>query len=275
MSCAICLDTIQEDRKETYCGHVFHSYCIEKYLEKEKRCPVCRTYFTEETLEHFQRLPEEHKEDLSEYKIFKGEKLSLSYISKGWIYCWVNDSNRKRYTPVYQLVSCDGKKYIVSAYLRNIIRYDTVDEYLVNLYSDKNGNKFYCTSQDICNLLIKRHYEICWEWMYDVLLFLSKQFVFSYHTNINTLTNDLFIYYVVSQKLYKDDFQAAICSSVYIAIEMYNKAKNGRFLKKTRKKFVKLKKYLNFLAMGVEMKSIESHIDRQRIVVRSKITYKI
>jgi hypothetical protein len=56
---------------------------------------------------------------------------------------------------------------------------------------------------------------------------------------------------------------------------MYNKAKNGRFLKKTRKKFVKLKKYLNFLAMGVEMKSIESHIDRQRIVVRSKITYKI
>jgi len=43
MDCPICLDQIEhEDKFQTYCCHVFHKECIEKWFNRSHKCPLCR-----------------------------------------------------------------------------------------------------------------------------------------------------------------------------------------------------------------------------------------
>lgn len=43
MECAICYYKIKWYNKKTlYCGHQFHRKCINKWLEKQNKCPFCR-----------------------------------------------------------------------------------------------------------------------------------------------------------------------------------------------------------------------------------------
>jgi hypothetical protein len=42
--CAICLQMHNwEDSITTFCGHVFGTECYEKWYDKHKTCPICRT----------------------------------------------------------------------------------------------------------------------------------------------------------------------------------------------------------------------------------------
>ena len=40
----ICMENFEENEKvkQLYCGHIFHGDCIDKWLEKEKKCPFCK-----------------------------------------------------------------------------------------------------------------------------------------------------------------------------------------------------------------------------------------
>lgn len=43
-SCSVCQDdfaSMQRVKILTVCGHEYHDTCINKWLENEKRCPVC------------------------------------------------------------------------------------------------------------------------------------------------------------------------------------------------------------------------------------------
>jgi len=42
--CSICFDgvSVDEDRTELRCGHIFHNKCARPWLEKKKTCPTCR-----------------------------------------------------------------------------------------------------------------------------------------------------------------------------------------------------------------------------------------
>ena len=42
MICPICLEILQENLFITFCSHVFHKECINKCLEVDIRCPMCR-----------------------------------------------------------------------------------------------------------------------------------------------------------------------------------------------------------------------------------------
>ena len=42
--CPICLDVMEEPRKFSGCDHHFCKACIEKWMEDEDTCPVCRTH---------------------------------------------------------------------------------------------------------------------------------------------------------------------------------------------------------------------------------------
>ena len=44
LDCIICMEKFEENElvKQLLCGHVFHSDCIDKWLEKEKKCPFCK-----------------------------------------------------------------------------------------------------------------------------------------------------------------------------------------------------------------------------------------
>ncbi|KAL3617982.1 hypothetical protein CASFOL_038303 [Castilleja foliolosa] len=46
LDCAICLDSFREGdeyRNLRICKHLFHSKCVDRWIEKNPSCPVCRT----------------------------------------------------------------------------------------------------------------------------------------------------------------------------------------------------------------------------------------
>ena len=38
----ICRNVIDSDQFFTTCAHVFHGFCVSKWLQKENTCPLCR-----------------------------------------------------------------------------------------------------------------------------------------------------------------------------------------------------------------------------------------
>ena len=45
LDCIICMEKFEENEqiKQLNCGHIFHGDCIDKWLEKEKKCPFCKS----------------------------------------------------------------------------------------------------------------------------------------------------------------------------------------------------------------------------------------
>ena len=45
LDCIICMEKFEESEqvKQLKCGHIFHGDCIDKWLEKEKKCPFCKS----------------------------------------------------------------------------------------------------------------------------------------------------------------------------------------------------------------------------------------
>ena len=41
--CSICLAEIRGAEVELFCGHQFHSQCLQKWLTYARTCPLCRT----------------------------------------------------------------------------------------------------------------------------------------------------------------------------------------------------------------------------------------
>lgn len=46
MQCTVCLEDFDKGVKigRLLCGHIFHKECIEVWINKNRTCPVCRTY---------------------------------------------------------------------------------------------------------------------------------------------------------------------------------------------------------------------------------------
>lgn len=50
--CTICLlDYTEETKKTTECSHIFHRECLDKWLETNNSCPLCRTLLQKQ--QHF------------------------------------------------------------------------------------------------------------------------------------------------------------------------------------------------------------------------------
>ena len=45
LDCIICMENFEENEivKQLRCGHIFHRDCIDKWLEKQKNCPFCKS----------------------------------------------------------------------------------------------------------------------------------------------------------------------------------------------------------------------------------------
>ena len=42
MVCSICLLAMNDDQRRTACGHMFHSSCLDQWLQQSPTCPLCR-----------------------------------------------------------------------------------------------------------------------------------------------------------------------------------------------------------------------------------------
>ncbi|CAD8143849.1 unnamed protein product [Paramecium pentaurelia] len=54
--CLICLDPFYEDShvRVTYCNHIFHTSCFDKWMNVHKSCPNCRSSFDQESMIKYQ-----------------------------------------------------------------------------------------------------------------------------------------------------------------------------------------------------------------------------
>lgn len=52
IDCPICLDKlgIGDETAHLHCGHVFHSGCIYKWMDRDDRCPYCRVKTSKENV---------------------------------------------------------------------------------------------------------------------------------------------------------------------------------------------------------------------------------
>ena len=41
-TCIICHCDAKKNLSSLYCGHIFHFKCINKWVKKKKKCPICR-----------------------------------------------------------------------------------------------------------------------------------------------------------------------------------------------------------------------------------------
>ena len=48
--CCICMDSVNKQDRFMPCPHLFHRECIDKWLELNKRCPLCNLIFTEDEM---------------------------------------------------------------------------------------------------------------------------------------------------------------------------------------------------------------------------------
>ncbi len=53
VKCVICIEHFKEGEELVIliCGHVFHEFCIMRWLDEDNVCPVCRTCISESDLE--------------------------------------------------------------------------------------------------------------------------------------------------------------------------------------------------------------------------------
>lgn len=53
-NCPICLTKIgKKTMKKTKCNHKYHHYCLDKWLENNDKCPMCRTILIEREIFFF------------------------------------------------------------------------------------------------------------------------------------------------------------------------------------------------------------------------------
>ena len=67
MSCSICFSKIDKEHKLD-CGHVFHESCIEKWINTNPSCPICR-YQIKFSVDKFVKLINEINQ-LTGYKVY-------------------------------------------------------------------------------------------------------------------------------------------------------------------------------------------------------------
>lgn len=76
--CAVCLNDVvggEDCRKLPKCGHVFHVLCVDKWLECNWTCPICRRQVTDD-------LPKRGGENsVLSYLISKGEDFMVKIFS--------------------------------------------------------------------------------------------------------------------------------------------------------------------------------------------------
>ena len=51
-TCVICLDDLKDEVKFLRCAHKFHKNCIDVWIHKNPRCPICKTSINENNTEH-------------------------------------------------------------------------------------------------------------------------------------------------------------------------------------------------------------------------------
>ena len=239
MTCSICLDKIT-DLHETNCGHQFCKSCFQEYQKYQQNCPVCRSYFEDSNIYFTNREPVHFK---PQDKLTNNHIFSMT-LYKPEILAWVD--KKSFYSPLYLIKTSKNKDICISSYLRHIMIYHHLEEKDIKLYVSNNKVSFYCTDQRFNYNFNKQIYSIMEGWIFEVVELLKVWFSFDNFCYFNIMISDIVMNYIHKNKITtKSMYQVIICSSIFVAMEIYVKTyskypRNGEFFKEVKAKIFDL-----------------------------------
>ena len=235
------------------CGHQFHVNCIDKWINEKYNCPLCRNEFNyilydfEESIQkdysNIKKIQKIYNSKCYKYKfnINKIKNLYLNIddkivkisnafqqlINQKPINYKINKSNI--YYPVYFVFTDNidynnksNQKIYISFYLRQLILWNKIDKTKIFHYTDSIGNKIFCSSQNISDSLTKSNFNICYEWIYEIMCEFKRLYKFNYYSELNTLILDIFVKTVKNyNNISKYTLQTVVIATLYNIIQLY------------------------------------------------------
>lgn len=233
--CSICCNTSNNnDFIKLSCGHMFHNKCIIKWFDfsNNESCPYCRMVVTEPILFSFSECL------ISKYRYrFRYSRRSViindiqvsfinrillneNYVPYSW--CSLTENYSKYIFPIYKLPINDSS-ILISLYTRLYILYGDIDNITLNPIDTINKIIYYDIDKPIIGNLDKKAFDICFEWIYDIMFELKNRYEFTYNSVFNTFICDLFIVTLKHFRIEKQKnlYQAVITSSIFNTLKYF------------------------------------------------------
>jgi hypothetical protein len=231
-TCSICYDEDSLDKNiiTTKCGHTFHRDCLLKWYKRQNTCPYCRGELYFNIISNFTSLL--GKELIYSYKRYGRKSVIINGIETCFIErnlkfnkivpsAWlsfilpipIKTRTDKILVPLYSIPFNNSEIYI-SPYARLAILYNTNTNTNINLSQMKDVNEVqYYNTDTPCEYIKERVFLIVYEWMFDVIHVLKKEYDFHYEQEYNTVICDLLVETIREFKLTKTEFiqGIAIC----------------------------------------------------------------
>ena len=214
--CVICINSILkfEDSQILECGHIFHNYCIEKWLYQSKSCPTCKNdVVNKEEIEDYIRFMNENLYDICvwNYEDECQEDLLLYSVKNGLIYLVDKILYNYSENPCY----CEHFIDIVV----NCIEYTILDNdnimlrLLLNFYETIPCNDEIDINTEIISIAINRKY-------IKIIENLMRSDTFKHFDNNNIidmiLLNDINLIEIYIENIFELDFEFS--DDIYIIL---------------------------------------------------------
>lgn len=237
MDCAICCDTLEvnNDTIKLICDHTFHKKCIKQWFETSSNnnnvlcCPYCRTLTQKPIITYKNEITNKiYKTKCIKRKTCIINNSLTSFVikqlqdqlPKAWL-----DINNKNLQPLFKLITNNESIYITS-FLRSYLLYtERKDNIILLEREDSIGDKYYDLDSYhiIVGIFTNTDFNICYEWCYQLLHLLKKDYSIFYGLFYNTILNDLALNTMVNLNLEnnKSMFQAIYASTVYSLLNKF------------------------------------------------------
>jgi hypothetical protein len=282
MDCPICYENLR-DESEKYklsCKHTFHEECLKKWLKisndnnNQLGCPYCRepikkpviTYKNKSVNLIYKTIQLKRKTCIinGETTCFIVKQLQ-DQIPKAWM-----DIYNKILNPLFKLVTNNESIYITSFLRSYLLITNRKDNIVLLEKEDVFGEKYYDLETDckIAGIFTNKMFNICFDWCYEVLQYIKRDYNIYYGLFYNTILNDLALNTMINLNLQnnKNMFQAIYASSMYTLLNKFN------YLNKQNAILPDIKEF-KFICYNIYTKEqLQSIIDYQKKYLDNSIT---
>lgn len=97
MECSICFESLKTGIIKTDCKHTFHKLCLDKWIDFNNNCPLCRSIINRKQKDRYKII------EIYSGNYFEGEIIEQRFTDSGNICYTITNINNSKY-PIGKLV---------------------------------------------------------------------------------------------------------------------------------------------------------------------------